>query len=75
MSEGVAFINKHPNLFKDFQLNLKKGNCVTCGIIPLVHCDPQFGMCERCRKEVTLTSHEFDALVYEVEKQRKIQQR
>lgn len=62
MSTGITFLENHPESFKDFQQNLKKGMCVTCGSIPLKHCDVTTGMCKGCQD--SLETEEFDKLCF-----------
>lgn len=76
ITQGIKFLEKHPNQFKDFQHNLANNKCVTCGLVPLSECDCQFGMCSACIRTVTLTASEFDQLnqivVQQRQKQKKI---
>ena len=51
---GIERLKQKPSSFPEYQKNLKAGKCVTCGLIPLNKCDPQFGMCSLCRESIIL---------------------
>lgn len=63
MITGIDFLNKHKGSFAEFQNNLKKGLCPTCGMVPLKDCDKSSGLCLRCAESIK--QEDFDKIFYD----------
>lgn len=67
MKQGIKFLKNTDSLyFSKFKENLNKEMCVTCGEVSLSECDPVYGMCPSCKKNVELTPQQFDELWFSV---------
>jgi hypothetical protein len=72
MLEGIERLKAQANSFPDFQKNLEKGTCVTCGLVPLKDCDSLLGMCDSCKKSIVVTQKQFDDIWFAAQKMKKV---